>query len=470
MPMTEWLVDLANGLPPVAPTPQWCEQNRVSSGNTVTFLPNGKNYVERWFSEAERIERSVTAGRPGTVLHTAWRLDNIGPQGRFSDRTVFDVLRKIDKCEHGRTYVRLSRHGLHLPALQSRLRYGWRAIRSGGLPNHTASRHEKVTVFDCDGQTSAMTGSIDLSRRRWDSQDHLAWDHQRYVLGAPTHDVGVHVEGPAANHLAEMFPSEFQLRGSGRSVGDTVVQVLRTCPEQNAQGESSIWHAYVNALRKAKSLIYIEDQYFWPYWTLPGQGDEQNLIHHLVDAVRRGVDVVVVIPRRRFLPPIGSAQRNRRDLAVRALLGAQEQADETPRQAGRVLFLNLLQGTQAIMVHSKVLLVDDEYMILGSANVNRRGMFSDYEAAIGIPDVTRVSAWRVALWSFHCGLPASTIATWQARNSDGGEIAPRDAWLLLYRRASSGYSQLAVHRLPNAAVGAIPRVALWDWVVDHRRH
>jgi hypothetical protein len=53
------------------------------------------------------------------------------------------------------------------------------------------------------------------------------------------------------------------------SLGSQVVQVLRTYPARHRaipfapDGERSIARAYLKALRRARALVYIEDQYLW---------------------------------------------------------------------------------------------------------------------------------------------------------------------------------------------------------------
>jgi len=81
-----------------------------------------------------------------------------------------------------------------------------------------------------------------------------------------------------------------------------------------------------------------------------------------------------------------------------------------------------------IYVHSKLMIVDDEYVILGSANINERSMSGnrDTEIAMGSyqPNVTNhhggVHAFRMQLWGEHFGISDKrfvdpvTKTTWDA--------------------------------------------------------
>ncbi|MEN5162091.1 phospholipase D-like domain-containing protein, partial [Achromobacter spanius] len=52
-------------------------------------------------------------------------------------------------------------------------------------------------------------------------------------------------------------------------------------------------------------------------------------------------------------------------------------------------------------VHSKLLLVDDVFFTLGSANINVRSMESDSELNICCPSPVLTQYWRKHLWKMH---------------------------------------------------------------------
>merc|ERR1712129_342283 len=63
-----------------------------------------------------------------------------------------------------------------------------------------------------------------------------------------------------------------------------------------------------------------------------------------------------------------------------------------------------------IYVHSKMAIFDDEYIIVGSANINERSMNGsrDTEQAVGayqphLIDKGNVRTFRLSLWAEHCG-------------------------------------------------------------------
>ena len=67
----------------------------------------------------------------------------------------------------------------------------------------------------------------------------------------------------------------------------------------------------------------------------------------------------------------------------------------------------LYEGEQAyfrdIYVHSKLLVVDDVFSLLSSANINTRSMHTDSELGLAAPDPELAKQWREELWRLHAG-------------------------------------------------------------------
>ncbi len=81
-------------------------------------------------------------------------------------------------------------------------------------------------------------------------------------------------------------------------------------------------------------------------------------------------------------------------------------------------------GSNQIYVHSKVLIVDDVYASVGSANANGRSFLVDSELTIGTYSPPKVKSFRKKLWSELLGSPKE-IATWKPQNfiSNWNQIA-----------------------------------------------
>jgi phosphatidylserine/phosphatidylglycerophosphate/cardiolipin synthase-like enzyme len=171
---------------------------------------------------------------------------------------------------------------------------------------------------------------------------------------------------------------------------------------------SSIARAYLKALGRARSLVYIEDQYLWG--TLVADA--------LAAALRRAPELrmIIVLPRHpdRDGRISGRAARAAQWRAIANLAGA-----GGPRVA--VYDLENERGTP-IYVHAKAVVIDDVWAMVGSANLNRRSWTHDSEVACavldqrrdprqptdpgGLGDGARVFArqLRLRLWREHLGL------------------------------------------------------------------
>ena len=62
-----------------------------------------------------------------------------------------------------------------------------------------------------------------------------------------------------------------------------------------------------------------------------------------------------------------------------------------------------------IYTHWKVLIVDDEYAIIGSAGVEQSGMTNDLDMSVGIYDPAAVKQIRKHLWSEHLNLDPDNV-------------------------------------------------------------
>src|SRR5439155_8257786 len=88
------------------------------------------------------------------------------------------------------------------------------------------------------------------------------------------HDASTRLRGPAVRDVAAHFALRWEaIAGEALELpapepaGDVELQVVRTLPERAypalPRGEFSILEAYVRALRTARSLIYLENQFLW---------------------------------------------------------------------------------------------------------------------------------------------------------------------------------------------------------------
>jgi phosphatidylserine/phosphatidylglycerophosphate/cardiolipin synthase-like enzyme len=159
--------------------------------------------------------------------------------------------------------------------------------------------------------------------------------------------------------------------------GTHAVQVLRTYPARLRRypfaplGERSIDYAYRKILKRARRLIYIEDQYLWAPFVA-------DLFAAALKA-NPGLHLIAVVPR---FPDKEGASR------WPSLVGRQ-QAIRVCRSAGGDRFAIYDVENPAgnpVYVHSKVVVVDDVWAMIGSDNLNRRSWTHDSELSCAIID------------------------------------------------------------------------------------
>ena len=64
------------------------------------------------------------------------------------------------------------------------------------------------------------------------------------------------------------------------------------------------------------------------------------------------------------------------------------------------------------LVHSKLIVVDDHALSIGSANANPRGFFLDTELNVMLDDAESVKSFRHHLWSHDLGVPPESVKAW----------------------------------------------------------
>ncbi|HEX3360813.1 MAG TPA: phospholipase D family protein [Solirubrobacterales bacterium] len=272
------------------------------------------------------------------------------------------------------------------------------ALDSRERPMHC--HHEKLVIVD--GEV-AFVGGIDLTTLggdRFDSGDHPA----RGKIG--WHDASSRLEGPAVADVADHFASRWHEVTGERlpstpppaPVGGHEVQVVRTVPEKIydflPQGDFRILESYQRALRSARSLVYLENQFLWAPQVV------EILLDKLRDPPSDGFRVVIVLPAK----PNNGADDTRGQLA---------QLAEADDGAGRFLAATLQSRTGRLSgplyVHAKIAIVDDHWLTIGSANLNEHSFFNDSEMNVACCDPELARETRLRLWSEHLELPVEAV-------------------------------------------------------------
>ncbi|MBF0289365.1 MAG: VTT domain-containing protein [SAR324 cluster bacterium] len=289
--------------------------------------------------------------------------------------------------------------------------------------NHpmAASHHQKVVVID---DWLAFCGGIDLSKWRWDTQGHLANDERRTdPMGnsyTPYHDVQMMVEGDIAAALGDLVRERW-LRATGEALTAPPKSQLpwpervpfqfegirfaisRSEPEfQERMEVREVEQLYLDAIRKAKRYIYLENQYSTSY------SIGSALVNRLEE--ESGPEIILVT----HTESDGWLEKNTMDVLRGRWIKRLQDADQYNRF--RVYYPHLPgHQLQNMTVHSKLMVVDDYFMRVGSANLCNRSMGLDTECDLALEDEgdssTRkgIVQFRNQLIGEHSGMSADEI-------------------------------------------------------------
>ena len=260
--------------------------------------------------------------------------------------------------------------------------------------------HEKLVIVD---GLKAFVGGIDLTDLAGDRFDSIRHPVRN---GTGWHDATMLVEGPVVDDVARHFGMRWQeVTGERRAppepaepTGDVTVQLVRTVPERVYRslplGDFSILEAYAGALRAARTLVYLENQFLW----------SSEIVEILAELLRRPPSdefrMVIVLPGH---PSTGADD-------TRGQVGVLSEADVD----GRLLCCTLVargSGTaEAVYVHAKIGIVDDRWLTLGSANLNEHSLFNDTEVNLVVDDPALAATTRHRLWAEHLELSLDAVA------------------------------------------------------------
>jgi phospholipase D1/2 len=313
----------------------------------------------------------------------------------------------------------------------------------------TGCHHQKIVVID---DALAFSGGLDLTWRRWDTCAHGANDPRRVADGkpyAPFHDVMLAVDGEAAQVLAGIVRDRWQA-ATGKALPavsvkedpwpdklepdfrDVDIAISRTMPGTEERPEvREVEALFLDMIARAKNRIYIENQYF-----------TSHKVGEALAARLAQPDSPEIVLVSRLLSHGWLAEATMHALRTR-LVRMMHQADHRGRfQIYYPHIPELADGT-CVDVHSKVMIVDDEWLRVGSANICNRSMGMDTEcdvtlSANGRPEVARtIRDSRNRLIGEHLGVEAARVheeierrgsmqAAIEALRGDGRALLPMD--------------------------------------------
>lgn len=287
-----------------------------------------------------------------------------------------------------------------------------------------ATHHQKLVIVD---GLLAFVGGMDICSARWDDRNHLPENPDRSdnaVTYGSYHDIQSFHTGPVVAELQEIFKQRWSDSGAKplqlAEVGGTIqyevdgslllaahtVAISRT---QAAIGEQSqqireIRQLYIDAINSAEQLIYMENQYF------SSQAVYNALVDRMASPGRPRLQIVIMVPDQLPLTEklfIGIQQ-------MKMLRSLQEIAAATGHHLGIYTTVCIKSEERNMtFIHSKLLLVDDRFLSMGSANITNRSMGLDTELNVSWEEETDLQApliesirkIRLSLLAEHAGLP-----------------------------------------------------------------
>lgn len=307
---------------------------------------------------------------------------------------------------------------------------------------HVASHHQKLCIVD---EVLAFCGGLDVNTGRIDTPAHTsaktAWHdvqlrvdagaaldiHHNFVTRwnaecaaylafvASANKSGLPVTLPVHTASIPLTYSTAKPKGSG----STVVQIQRTLSKDATFGVvpnnevDDIVRGYRTAIGHAQRYIYVENQYVRSPLLRSWIAERARVVKDL--------NVIVVLPvapeevARKTDPITNQGLMRQREIleGLTADLGTRFRAFSLVKRAKATTpHATDSFGSTQIYVHSKVMLIDDVWATIGSANANPRSFHVDTELNAAFYDPATVFKLRLALWNELLGSPKG-LASWK---------------------------------------------------------
>jgi cardiolipin synthase A/B len=229
--------------------------------------------------------------------------------------------------------------------------------------------HRKLLVAD---------GAIDSARRLWCGGRNLAGEYFEGEPGTPPwHDLSFDLRGDFVRQASVLFEHDWDfangrgwvLEPQASATSDDLearAQLIASGPDQV---DDTVYSLLVTAAYRARRRIALITPYFVP---------DSALLAALCLAARRGVQVDLLLPAR--------SNHRMSDIARRRALRTLDAA------GGRIWVV-------PYMLHAKLAVVDETLALAGSANLDSRSLFLNYELMVAFHDLDAVQ--RFGSWFEH---------------------------------------------------------------------
>ncbi|KXF79120.1 phospholipase [Paramesorhizobium deserti] len=368
---------------------------RVRAAEKAAFLIDGESYFDRL--------REVLVQARKSIWIVGWDFDpeiRLRPHKEPKGETLGGLLRRqVEENEKLEVRILVWSMGPAYSGKSLRLytERGWANhprihLRFDGKHALRGSHHQKMVCID---DAVAFVGGIDLTFGRWDNSEHLARSRHRITHKGddygPVHDVQAMVSGAAARAVSDLARDRWK-RATGESIGGTqagrqiwpngFAYEISDCDVAIARAEPSLFgqngtHETIrltaSALAAARRHIYIETQYLASFVV------GKILARRLEESAGPEIVILTTYSSRGYLEQV--VMGHNRNRLIRRL----KKADHFGRL--RVVYAVVPEEDGAereVLIHSKVLVVDDRFVRIGSSNLNNRSEGLDTECDIAI--------------------------------------------------------------------------------------
>jgi cardiolipin synthase len=324
------------------------DARELVAGNRVTLLRNGFETFPAWLA-------AIDAARERVSLEMYIFADD-GIGRRFAEALMAAAARGVTvrllydfvgcRDTPASFFQQLRAGGVHTIAYH---KYRFWRPRFWGLIRRN---HRKTLV--CDGIV-AFTGGVNIADEWVAAVDG----------GGDWHDAVVRVEGPAVAILESVFLRTWNRRARKRARLDPA-KVVRPAPAGETRltvisnkellDRFAIRRAALYAIRESRAAVYLANPYFVP---------DRGILRALQEAAARGVGVNLLVPAR--------SDSRILDLAARATFGPL-------LSAGVRIWLS------QFVIHTKALAVDNDFVSLGSYNLDHRSLAYNLEVVVNTLD------------------------------------------------------------------------------------
>ncbi len=402
---------------------------RVEQAHRAAMLVDAATYFGAVRSAMIKAQRSILVA--GWDLHAQTRL--VGPSGEADDGYPATLAEFLSALVTERPHLDISLLLWDFPVLYAAERdpfptysLSWttppqiRFCLDDCVPLGS-SQHQKIVVVD---DKVAFSGGLDITIRRWDTGAHAIDEAHRVDPDGkpykPFHDVQMMVEGKAAEALGELMRARWacaaceNLRRTESDsdpwpdhvpadFNDIEVAIARTQPRYEDQDEVlEVEALFYDSIATAERSIYIENQF------LTSEPIAAALAQRLGE--RPALELLIVAP-------------NSHDswFEAHSMRAGRVHFAKILRDAGgdrvSLVYPQVSDGLRNVptMVHSKVMVIDDTFLRIGSANLNNRSMGTDTECDVAIAarnsaERARIVEMRNRLIGDHTGCTAEHVA------------------------------------------------------------